>query len=195
MIVNSKEELELEKTLGTISFLIGEKFTFENITLYNEKRVRSQAFLDNALLFSPVMKNSYQRLLEETNASVWLSDIQSKRKKISSNIVKYPSSSDAMDWFYLMTEYAKLILRLETIDANRIKLNIDEVLRRSNLWLIIRSLLVCFALLVVPFIIISLVRVQNHLYKYAHSLHHKVCLEQSRTEFLLKENSRHVQGL
>jgi hypothetical protein len=194
MILNTKEELELEKTFGAMYFLHGEEFTFQNVTLYNEKRVRAQAFLDTGLLFSSVVKNNYYSLIKEMNASVWLKDIESKRQYIASNSFTNSSKDNAMDWFDLMTKYGDLMLRLEVNDANRIESHVDDVIRSNVLWLIIRSLLVCFAVIAVPFIILSLVRIQNDFYKYAHSLHHKVGLEQSRTEFLMRENARHVDG-
>ena len=194
MIVNSKEDLELEKTLGAIYFLYGRKFTSQNITLYNEKRVRAQAFLDTALLFSSVMKNIYFSLIKKMNASSWLKDIESKRQLITSNIITNSSTNAAMDWFDLMTKYGNLMLEMEVNDSHRIKSHVDEVMRSNILWLIIRSLLVCFAVIAVPFIIISLIRVQNDFYTYAYSLHSKVGLEQSRTEFLMRENARHVEG-
>lgn len=194
MILNTKEELELEKTFGAMYFLHREEFTFQNVTLYNEKRVRAQAFLDTGLLFSSVVKNNYYSLIKEMNASVWLKDIESKRQYIASNSFTNSSKDNAMDWFDLMTKYGDLMLRLEVNDANRIESHVDDVIRSNVLWLIIRSLLVCFAVIAVPFIILSLVRIQNDFYKYAHSLHHKVGLEQSRTEFLMRENARHVDG-
>lgn len=194
MIVNTKEEMELEKTFGAIYFLRGENASFQNITSYNDKRVRAQAFLETALRFSSVVKKHYDSLIREMNASIWLKDIEAKRKYLAVNEVKNSSNHHAMKWIEFMTKYGVLMLRLETDDASRIQSHVEELIRSNILWLIIRSLLVCFAVITVPFIIISLVRVQNKFYKYAYSLHHKVGLEQSRTDFLMRENARHVQG-
>ena len=194
MIVNSKEELELEKIFGTIYYIRGENFTFENITLYSEKRVRAQAFLQTALLVSSVVKSNYFSLIKEMSASLWLNDIELKRKYIAASGLKNSSTNDATNWFDLMTKYGDLMSRLEVNDANRIESHVNDVIQSNILWLIIRSLLVCFAVIAVPFIIVSLLRVQNDFYKYAHSLHHKVGLEQSRTDFLMRENARHVEG-
>ena len=195
MIVNSKEDLELEKTFGATYFIHGRNFTFQNITAYNEKRVRAQAFLDTALQFSSVMKNNYFSLMKEMNASLWLQDIKLKREYITSNGIKNSSMKDAMDWLDLMAKYGNLMLRLEMNDANRIESNVEEVMESIIRWLIIRSLLVCFAVIAVPFLILSLIRVQNDFYSYAYSLHQRVGLEQSRTDFLMRENARHVEGL
>lgn len=194
MIVSSKEELELEKIFGTIYYILGGKFTFENITLYSEKRMRAKAFLETALLFSSVVNSTYFSLIKEMNASLWLEDVELKRKYMTSNGVTNSSTNDAMDWFNLMTKYGDLMLQLEVNDANRIESHVNDVIKSNILWLIIRSLLVCFAVIAVPFIILSLLRVQNEFYKYAYSLHHKVGLEQSRTDFLMRENARHVEG-
>ena len=195
MIVNSKEDLDLEKTFGATYCIYGRNFTFQNITVYNEKRVRAQAFLDTALQFSSVVKNNYFSLIKEMNASLWLQDIKSKREYIVSNGMKNSSMTDAMDWLDIMTKYDNLMLRLEMNDANRIESNVEEMMESIIRWLIIRSLLVCFAVIAVPFLIISLIRVQNDFYNYACSLHHRVGLEQSRTDFLMRENARHVEDL
>ena len=194
LIVLSKEELELEKTFGTIRLLQGKNFTFQNITFYNEKRVRGKAFLERALRFSSVVKSNYYSLMNKMDALTLLQDIESKRQYISSNRFINSSMNGSIYWFDLMTKYSNLISQLEINDANRIQSNCDEIIQSNVMWLIIRFLLVCFALVAVPFTIISLVKVQNNLYKYAQSLHHKVGLEQSRTEFLMRENSRHVEG-
>ena len=195
MIVYSKEDLELEKTFGATYFIYGRNFTFQNITAYNEKRVRAQAFLDTALQFSSVVKNNYFSLIKEMNASSWLQDIKLKREYITSNGIKNSSITDTMDWLDLMTKYGNLMLRLEMNDANRIESNVEEVMESIIYWLIIRSLLVCFAVIAVPLLILSLIRVQNDFYSYAYSLHHRVGLEQSRTDFLMRENARHVEGI
>ncbi|XP_028412780.1 uncharacterized protein LOC114535682 [Dendronephthya gigantea] len=195
MIVNTKEELELEKIFGSIYFLRGENASFQNITSYNDKRVRAHAFLETALLFSSVVKKHYDSLIKDLNATTWLADIEAKRNYLVLKKVKNSSNHSAKKWFEFMTKYGDLMVRLETEDASRIQSHVEDLIRSSILWLIIRSLLVCFAVITVPFIIISLVKVQNKFYKYAYSLHHKVGLEQSRTDFLMRENARHVQDL
>lgn len=165
--------------------------SFQNIS---QKRVRGEAFLETARLLSPVVNDNYLSLEREVNTSIWLAKLKTTRQNFSPNPPTKPTVKDAFGWFDLMTQYCDLLVHLEANERKRISCNIEKSVNKNTTLLILRSLLVCAVLIILPFFIISLVRVQNEIYKYAHSLHQKVDLEQSRTEFLLAENSRHMEG-
>jgi hypothetical protein len=189
MIVKSKEEFETEKTFGAY-YYFGGNFTWQKISNWT---VRGESFLEAARLLSPTVNDDYLSLKQEQNTSLLLSKLETKRRHLFSNPPK--NLSNAIEWCDLTSKYGDLLARLESKEAQRILLDVEKSIKKNTLLLILRSVLVCVVLIILPFFIISLVKVQNKFYEYAHSLHHKVVLEKSRTEFLLAENSRHMAGM
>ncbi len=187
MIVKSREEFEMEKVLGTYCYF-GANLTFQTVS---QRRVRGEAFLETARLLSLAVNDNYLSLQNEKNTSLWLGKLDTKRQNLSLNA---SNKSDAYEWFNLTSKYCDLLIHLESKEAERISINIKKRIKENTMFLILRSVLVSAVLIILPFFIISLVRVQNEFYKYAQSLHHEVDLEQSRTEFLLRENARHMEG-
>ena len=194
MMIYSKEEAGLEKAFGGIYFLLGKNFTANNISHYNEKRIKAQTYLETALSFFPEVKNTYLSLIKKDNNTSLLEELKEKRMMLVSNNVTNPSQNVAMQWLNLMAKRNDLMLEVQMKDATFIKNRVNSVMRSTIKWLILRCLLLCFAFIGVPCIIFSLFRVQNAFYKYTQSLFDKVGLEQGRTEFLMKENARHVEG-
>ena len=194
MMIYSKEETGLEKALGGIYFLLGKNFTATNISCYNEKRIKAKTYLKIALSFSPEVKNTYDSLMKKDNNTSLLNELKEKRMMLISNNVTNPSQNVAMQWLNLMAKRNDLMLEVQMKDATFIQDRVNSVMRSKIKWLILRCLLLCFAFIGVPGIIFSLFRVQNAFYKYTQSLFDKVGLEQGRTEFLMRENARHVEG-
>ena len=204
MIVQSREEFEIEKALGT-------HFCFrkENVTLRDEmirSNGRGEAFLQTSRLLCQALNNDYQLLFEKDgNTRALLLQLETKRREILSSNITSPMKEilssnitspmkDASEWFHLMTNYTNLLVGLEMYQAERCSRNIEKIVKKHVILLSLHCLLVFAVFVILPFFIISLVRAQCEFYTYAHSLHHKVDLEQSRTEFLWAENARHMEG-
>ncbi|XP_028419216.1 uncharacterized protein LOC114544937 [Dendronephthya gigantea] len=191
MVILSKEEAGMERAVGGLNFIQGSDYTCINTTLYTEKRVLAEKYLEAGFLFSSELRNTYFSLF--ANTSHWMEKIAKKRKILSST---YNSSDlEAYEWFDLMTRYGDLILKLQLRQADFIEAKVQEKMYESTYQLVIRSLLLCFTLIITPCIIISLARVQKRFYEYTLSLYDKVELEQGRTDFLMRENARHVENL
>lgn len=192
MIVKSREEFEVEKGLGAHFY-----FHKGNVTLgekISRRRIRGEAFLETSRLLSQAFNDNYYDSLEkDINTCVWLSQLKTKRQQIFLSNITQPVE-EAFEWFELMTNYTDVLIRLEVNEANRIERNIEKIVKGDIILLTVHCLLVFAVFIIFPFFMISLARAQSEFYRYAHSLHHKVDLEQSRTEFLLAENARHMKG-
>ncbi|CAB4002758.1 Hypothetical predicted protein [Paramuricea clavata] len=192
MVILSKEEAGMERALGGLKFTQGKNFSAINTTWYNEKRVLAQNYLETAFLFSSELKNIHTSLF--ANTSHLFKKIDKKRKVLSRSAYQTFSDDEAYAWFELMTKYINIMLELQVRIAVVIETKLKEEIDQSTNQLVIRSLLLCFTLIVVPCIIISLARVQKSFYEYTLSLFDKVGLEQARTDFLMRENSRYVDS-
>jgi hypothetical protein len=192
MMIFSKEEAGMERALGGLKFIQGKNFSAINTTWYNEKRVLAENYLQTAFLFSSELKYIHTSLF--ANTSHLIKKIDKKRKVLSRGVYQTFSDDEAYAWFELMTKYINMMLELQVRLADLIEIKLKEEIDQSTNQLVIRSFLLCFTLIVVPCIIISLARVQKSFYEYTLSLFDKVGLEQARTDFLMRENSRHVDS-
>ncbi len=192
MVVLSKEEAGMERALGGLKFTHGKNFTLIDTTWYNEKRVLAENYLETAYLFSSALKDLHTSAF--TNTSHLMERIKEKREVLSGEIYNKWSVDEAYEWFALMTKYSNLMLALQKRLADMIERKVNEQIHQSTNQLAIRSMLLCFTLIIVPCIIISLAKVQKSFYKYTLSLFDKVGLEQSRTDFLMRENARHCDS-
>ena len=193
MIVKSREEFEMEKALGA-----GFYFYKGNVILRNkifQRRIRGEAFLETSRLLSQALNDNYYLFFEkDINTCVWLSQLKTKRQQIATALNITQPMEGTVEWFKLMKNYTDLLIRLEVNEADRVSRNIEKIIKEDIILLSLHCLLVFSVFIIFPVFIISLVRAQSEFYRYAHSLHHKVDLEQSRTEFLLAENARHMEG-
>ena len=194
MITNSKEEAGLERVLGGLYFLKGKNFTFENISWYNEKRIRARCFRDAAFSFSEAVQDIYRSLQKSNNYSLVMKKIEAKRKILISKESFTPSHEAASEWFDLMTDCNDILFELQTRVSSFVE---ESIKNEANL--ILKSLihplfLLFFTLLLVPGLLFSLMKVQNANCKNTISLDGKVNLEQGRTAFLMRENARHVDS-
>ena len=192
MVILSKEEVGMERALGGLKFTQGKNFSIVNTTWYNEKRILASNYLKTAFLFSSELKSIHTILFH--NTSHWMKKLEEKRKILSRRSYSKSSDDTAYEWFDLMTKYNNLMLKLQIRQANLIQAKVNNKIIESTNQLVIRSLLLCFTLIVVPCIIVSLGRVQKSFYEYTLSLFDKVGLEQARTDFLMRENLRHVES-
>ena len=192
MVILSKEEAGLERALGGLKFIYGKNSSIVNTTWYNEKRALAENYLKTAFLFSNEVKDTYSMLLTKNNNSLVIKEINEQRM-ILSGASYYKSSDDAAyQWFGLMTKYNNLLLELQIRQADLIEEKVNEELHQARSQLVIRSFLLCFTLIVVPCVVFSLAKVQKSFYEYTLSLFDKVGLEQARTDFIMRENARHV---
>ena len=105
MIVQSREEFEIEKALGT-------HFCFrkENVTLRDEiirSNGRGEAFLETSRLLSQALNNDYHLFFEkDSNTRALILLLETKRREILSSNITSPMK-DAIEWFHLMTNYTK----------------------------------------------------------------------------------------
>ena len=195
MIVLSKEESGMECALGCLKLTQGKNFSIVNNTWYNEKRILAQNYLELAFFFSSEVEKTSLMLLSNNNNTQVIREIEKKRLMLSSETYNTSWEDAADEWLELMTKYNNLILELQIRQANAIEAKVNEEIHHSTNQLVIRSLLLCFTLFVVPCVIVSLAKVQKRFYDYTLSLFNKVGLEQARTDFLMRENSVHVQGI
>ncbi len=195
MVVLSKEEAGMERALGGLKFTQGKNFSILNSTWYNEKRTLAQNYLKTAFLFSPEITNTYSMLLTKNNNTQIMKEINKKRSiLIGTSYTKSSDDDAAYEWFELMTKHNNLMLELQIRQADLIQAKVNEEIDQSTYQLVIRSLLLCFTLIIVPCIVVSLGKVQKRFYEYTMSLFDKVGLEQARTDFLMRENARHVDS-
>ena len=192
MIILSKEEAGMERALGGLKFTQGTNFSSSNTIWYNEKRVLAQKYLTIGFLFSSEIKNIHASLF--SNTSDLMKKIEKKRKVLSDRWYNKTSNDEAYEWFELMTKYNNLMLELQIRQADLLQQKIEDKRVESKNQLVIRSLLLCFTVIIVPVIVVSLARVQKSFYEYTLSLFDKVGLEQARTDFIMRENARHVQS-
>ena len=192
MIILSKEEAGLERALGGLRFIKGPNFNISNTAWYNEKRALAKHYLKISFLFCKELESIYTSVFY--NTSVLMKELEKKRRILS--VVSYMNSSQhqAYEWFELMTKYNNLMLELQIQQADLLKAKVKGKLSESTNQLIVRSLLLCFSVILVPAIVVSLARVQKHFYEYTLSLFDKVGLEQARTDFLMRENARYVES-
>ena len=194
MITNSKEEAGLERVLGGLYFLRGKNFTFENISWYNEKRIRAKSFRDAAFSFSTAVQDIYHSLQKSKNYSLVMKKIEAKRKILIAKEPFNPSQEAALEWFDLMTDYNDILFELQARVSSFVEESIKNEANLVIKSLIQPSFLLFFTLFLVPGLLFSLIKVQNAYYKYTLSLDGKVNLEQGRTAFLMRENARHVDS-
>jgi hypothetical protein len=194
MLVLSKEEAGMERAVGGLKLTHGENFTVTDTFWYNRKRVLAENYLKTGFLFSEELKAIHTSVF--ANNLQTMKKIEEKRNSLSSEL--YSKSSEdvaaAYEWFDLMTIYSNLMLELQKQLADLIMKKVDEKIQECTNQLIIRSLLLCFTLIVVPCIVVSLAKVQKRFYEYTLSLLDKVDLEQGRTDFLMQENARHCDS-
>ena len=194
MVIISKEEAGMERALGGLKFIYGKNFSIVNTTWYNEKRALAQNYLETAFLFSPQVTETYSMLLNKRNNSLVTNEINKQRIILSGALYNKSSDDAAYQWFGLMTKYNNLLLELQIRQADLIEEKVNEELYRAKNQLVIRSFLLCFTLIVVPCVVFSLAQVQKSFYEYTLSLFDKVGLEQARTDFIMRENARHVES-
>ena len=194
MIILSKEEAGMEHALGTYKFIKGENFSIINTTWYNEKRVLAENYLKTAFLFSSEVKKTYSMLLKNNNNTQMMKRIEKGRWILSSKTYNKSSEVAAYEWFELMTKYNYLMLKLQKRQADLIEARANKEIYHSTKNLGISAMLLCFSLFVVPCAILSLAKVQRSLYQYTLSLFDKVALEQGKTDFLMRQNARNVDG-
>ena len=192
MIILSKEEAGMERALGGLKFTQGTNFSRSNTIWYNEKRVLAEKYLTIGFLFSNEIKNIHALLF--TNTSGLMKKIEKKRKVLSDGWYNKTSNDEAYEWFELMTKYNNLMLELQIRQADLLQEKVEDKRVESKNQLVIRSLLLSFTVIIVPVIVVSLARVQKSFYEYTLSLFDKVGLEQARTDFIMRENARHVQS-
>ena len=192
MVIISKEEAGMERALGGLKFTQGTNFSSSNTIWYNEKRVLAQKYLTISFLFSSEIKNIHASLF--SNTSDLMKKIEKKRKVLSDGWYNKTSNDEAYEWFELMTKYNNLMLELQLRQADLLQEKVEDKRVESKNQLVIRSLLLCFTVIIVPVIVVSLARVQKSFYEYTLSLFDKVGLEQARTDFIMRENARHVQS-
>ena len=190
LVILSKEELGMERALGCLRF--SNSTTKINATWYNEKRFLAENYLRTGFLFSSDMKSIHSTIF--SNTSHWMKKLEEKRKIISSESFSESSDEEAHEWFDLMTKYNNLMLELQIQLADLIEAKVGDEIQESTNELVIRSLLLCFTLIIVPCIIVSLARVQKRFYQYTLSLFDKVGLEQARTDFIMQQNARLVES-
>ncbi len=133
-------------------------------------------------------------LLTKNNNTQLMKEINEKRSILTGKSYIKSSDDAAYEWFELMTKYNNLMLELQIRQADLIQAKVNEEIDKSTYELAIRSLLLCFTLIIVPCIVVSLAKVQKRFYEYTLSLFDKVGLEQARTDFLMRENARHVDS-
>ena len=192
MLALSKEEAGMERAVGGIKLTHGKNFTTEDTAWYNEKRVLAESYLKTAVLFADELKDIYTSVF--ANNFQTMKKIEKRRNILSSELYDNWSDDEAYEWFDLMTIYSALMLQLQTQLADMIMEKVDEKIHQCTNELITRSLLLCFTLIVVPSIVVSLAKVQKRFYEYSLSLFNKVGLEQTRTDFLMQENARHCDS-
>ncbi|XP_028390699.1 uncharacterized protein LOC114515609 [Dendronephthya gigantea] len=193
LLIMSKEEAGMERALGGLRFMEGKNFSYANMTWYIQKSTLAQQYLRIGFLFSNEMKEIHSSVF--ANSTYLMKKIERKRKVLFSESHTEPSKKDGLEWFDLMTKYNNLLLELQMQQADMISTKVDKTVAENANQLIIRSMLLCFTLIIVPGIILSLGRVQKRFYEYTLSLFDKVGLEQARTDFLMRENSRNIENL
>ncbi|XP_028390665.1 uncharacterized protein LOC114515580 [Dendronephthya gigantea] len=193
LLIMSKEEAGMERALGGLRFIEGKNFSHANTTWYIQKSTLAQQYLKIGFLFSNEMKDMHSSIF--ANSSYLMKKIERKRKLLFSEFHPEASKEDGLEWFDLMTKYNNLLLELQRQQADMISTMVDKTVDENANQLVIRSMLLCFTLIIVPCIIISLGMVQKRFYEYTLSLFDKVGLEQARTDFLMRENSRHIENL
>ena len=192
LLIMSKEEAGMERALGGLRFMEGKEFSHVNKTWYIQKSTLAHDYLQTSFLFSKEMKSIHSSVF--ANSSDLMKKIEKKRKVLYTASHTEPSNEVGLEWFDLMTKYNNLLLELQICQADLIKIMVNEEVDENINQLVIRSVLLCFTLIVVPCIILSLGRVQRRFYEYTLSLFDKVGLEQARTDFLMRENSRHIES-
>ena len=194
MVILSKEEAGMERALGCLKFTQGNNYSILNTTWYNEKRILAHNYLQTAFLFSHEAEKTYSVLMMKNNNTKILKEIKKRRLILSDPSFDEPSKEKGYKWFKLMTKYNNILLKLQIQQADLIEAKVEDEIQESTNQLVIRSLLLCFTLIIVPCIIVSLARVQKRFYQYTLSLFDKVGLEQARTDFLMHENARYVDS-
>ena len=192
LLIMSKEEAGMERALGGLKFIEGKNFSHENTTWYMQKSTLAHYYLKVGFLFSNKMKSIHSSVF--ANSSDLVKKIENKKKVLFSGSHNEPSNEDGLEWFNLMTKYNDLLLQLQMRQADLINIKVIEAVDENINQLVIRSVLLCFTLIIVPCIIVSLGRVQKRFYEYTLSLFDKVGLEQARTDFLMRENSRYIES-
>ena len=192
LLIMSKEEAGMERALGGLKFIEGKNFSHDNTIWYMQKSTLAHNYLQAGLLFSNEMKSIHSSVF--ANSSELMKKIKRKREVLFSASQPEPSNEDGLKWFDLMTKYNDLLLKLQMRQADLINAMVNEAVDEKTNQVVIRSVLLCFTLIIVPCIIVSLGRVQKRFYEYTLSLFDKVGLEQARTDFLMRENSRHIES-
>ena len=159
IVVLSKEEAGMERALGGLKFIQGKNFSVLNSTWYNEKRTLAQNYLKTA--FSPEVTNTYSLLLMKNNNTQVMKDIYKKRSILTGTLYTESSDDAAYEWFELMTNHNNLMLELQIRQADLIQAKAKEEIDQSTYQLVIRSLLLCFTLIIVPCIVVSLPKFKN----------------------------------
>ncbi|XP_070206578.1 uncharacterized protein [Littorina saxatilis] len=187
LLLSSKNDIGIERTLGSIYYLTGSFASHGDYLWYLEKQSMGAGNLRASKLFSPTVGKTINEKLASHDR--WnLSFIARMREEIGTNAVQQESFMKSKWWFDNMSIYLDTMFAVQEELAEEILGNVSVALSRDNQELILSiSLLVAITLLC-PLILVSVRAMVSDIQRYANTLSEQtreLNRERKRAEFLL----------
>ncbi|XP_076451194.1 uncharacterized protein LOC143287134 [Babylonia areolata] len=186
LLLSSKNDIGVERTLGSIYYLTGTFASHQDYLWYLEKQSMGAGNLRASKLFSPTVEKAMDEKLAAQER--WnISSIHAMRREISSNTTSEKSFTKSKWWFDNMTIYLDTMFAVQEELAAEILDNVNTALKRDTQEIILSIALFAAILFICPIILISVRAMVSDIQHYANTL-------SDQTKELNKERKR-AEGL
>ena len=187
LLLSSKNDIGIERTLGSIYYIKGSFATHGDYLWYLEKQSMGAGNLRASMLFSPTVAKTMESKLSAQNH--WNSSfIEIMREEIGRNAKSRYSFVKSKWWFDNMTIYLDTMFAIQQELADEIVQNISKALERDNRAIIFSIALFAAILIICPIILFSVRAMVSDIQRYANTLSEQtkeLNRERKRAEFLL----------
>ena len=189
LLLSSKNDIGIERTLGSIFYLKGSFASHDDYLWYLGKQSMGAGNLRASRLFSPTVGKTMEQKLSSHQR--WNSSyIEIMREEISSSDVKSTSASFIKSkwWFDNMTVYLDTMFAVQQELATEIVDNVNRALDRDHRDIVLSIALFGAILLICPIILVSVRAMVSDIQRYANTLSEQtreLNRERKRAELLL----------
>ncbi|XP_074662965.1 uncharacterized protein LOC141915366 [Tubulanus polymorphus] len=190
LLVVSKEDMGVERTLGGIFFSKGKFNTYSDYLWYLEKHNVGIGNYQAAKRFSSRIQEIFDEELQKYEGTNFTHHIEVMRKDISRNNMtdRNPSWEMSTWWFDNMSTYIDILFEIQMKMASAILRRLESSLQRDKYSVSVSIGLCVLVLFICPLVIVSIRAIINDIQKYAFTLADQskaLNRERKRTDSLL----------
>ncbi|XP_077978914.1 uncharacterized protein LOC144434336 [Glandiceps talaboti] len=169
LLIVSKEDVGIERTLGSVYYSLGKFNDYNHFIDYLEKSFRAQGNFEASWQYAPEIKTMHDQLMDNLPGDV-VKAMTDMRNTIKQNVEVEPSWVGANYWFTNMTNYMEILLQIQNQLTDQIVEKLEKEVTNDHQNLVLAAFILVLALAICPLVLFPVTRLITNMQMFASTL-------------------------